>query len=674
MVTAPAILLCVFASQHQTAGFKELYCRDEVASLQARLHKKITVKRELAAHFLCVRANTQDAERELTAVAAALRATIVSTSDGLVIGRDAKQMEAARKQWADARTVWIQQKIDDVMKFGAAHEADKDPIGALKAGIELALRGNERVSKGDVSAYGDLGLKELSPAGRLTIKVLDRLGSHSLAILRINKATIFESRPIGAALPLPQCEDLLQEYTASIEELRLYKLPPNLPPFVLPALIGIGSDFSAPADIRVTVHPQRNYLAIVSEVFDAQGNLVGQSFLNPAAYAGPAVGDGIIVAQNKPIRESDDVAIPDEILERSRVAHGQSATNPPPWFLHPIKIEPLSLDAGFGIESLAAADPSPCIVSDLNDELFSHSRDCVHGDKFNVKAFRAVLDQWDPYERVQGNGFSVWRPNYPDDPEPMDRVALERLVGDSLSSGYIDSRQLAVLIQGGSPLFSFWNPELYKRLPEMHSPDMRLPQSLRLLGAISDADWRLLLTGRSQTGAQLGIVDNLTQFFNEATAIPALSKLPDLYRHTAELFRGVDFGDTPIRITHTEEGVYRIYDQKQKRMGNWAPQAGGVYELTTTARLVGGVATLDETRDQFEARMDGQYSFQTGTRSRQQFIIGLPRGLQATYDLPFPVTNLTDEPRYSDLPVRLSDITWKYASDAALARARSGGG
>ena len=114
-----------------------------------------------------------------------------------------------------------------------------------------------------------------------------------------------------------------------------------------------------------------------------------------------------------------------------------------------------------------------------------------------------------------------------------------------------------------------------------------------------------------------------------------------------------------------------MIDHKNRRQTNWSVQAGGVYELSANAKVVQGVPTMEETREQFEARSDQQFFYQTGMRLRQHFIIELPSGLNMTLEFPYPIGDISGETRYSGLPQQLRDVTWKNVCQGALSRLRS---
>jgi len=674
-VANPMILSLVLGTA-LFGGFKELSCRDEIASLESRLQKKVAIKRDLASHYICVREDPSDPARELNAVATALFATVTSDREGFVVSRMPKELAVARDRWGSDRAKWIQRKIDAAKKFRQAHDADKNPSEALQAGVDLMLKVEERAWKGDISGYGELGMSVLTPSARVLIELLDRIGSKTLGSLPVNRTTVYETHPIGAALQLVESSDLVELFASQMANAQVPKIEKNapVPPGFTEFLTGIGNSAAPISTIRLEIHPQRTWIMAFLEAFDAQGRIVGKATFDAAAFVGPISGAGTYAAMAGSSGESK-LSVPSEVASRLTVVSGKLGS-PPDWLARPTKVDPLSLNATFAIESMVGSEPNQCVVCDLNDLLFDDAKSCIKDGWLDVNAFRSVLDHLNPYEHVNGAGYAVWRPVDPEEPPPLNRKLLEQLATSTLESGWCDTRLLAAHAQSYSPLTGIWTSELLHRAPEIRREfSQGLTKDIyHLIGAIPDSLWEGLRAGKEATARQLGITDALGDFFNQTIAIPDLKALPDLFHHPAELYRNSEFDATPIRVIETREAVYRLIDLKTKRKSEWTTQQNGVYEAFVDAKLVNGTPTLVQAREQCEESWDQLYTFDIGTRIVQRFIIGLPDRQKAEFLIPTPVTDRTDSLRYTDLPQNLRDTTWRIQCDGALSRLRTSGG
>ncbi len=666
MITISLLLAAVL--QTGVSGFQELTCLQELSSLEKRLHKVITAKPELRNHLLCVRPNPTDPEAELTAIATALRAEIMRTEHGIVLGQTETDLIKARERWAQGRAKWIQQRIDLGLAFRKAHDADDAPLVAAKTGIDIALRIDDRFRSGDASGFADPGLSELLPAGKLVYTLLNRIGAQKLGALRGGSpCAVFETDPIGNGLPLPEHSGLLQAFNESTLLLREIKVPDNLVHYMRIPLDCIGPGSGSATRVRIECQEQPASFYATLEAFDDSGHLCGKAFFDARTFSGPIRGYEAYLQDYRQSRRNRHLEpIPSGLLS---LAKRVTKAGNPTWFERPSEQEPLRIYASFAMESLAKDSPEPCVVIDMDDGLFETAIHVAEGEKLDLDGFQILLDHLDPYEQIHGQGFCAWRPADPDTPAPISRKELGLFVQHSLANGYMDLRELSGLTQHITPLLRTCTERLYKALAlgpnnsEIHPPSQ---VTCKLIGAISDADWDALLAGRSLTAGQMGITDDFLKFLLGTAEFEGAAKLPEQYRHPTELYRGTSFADTPIHITRQDDAVYRILEQG-KRPTRWDPVGPGIWQFGLRAHLVSGEPRLETTRDQFESKLDERFRFQTGKRSLLQMVLGLPKGQVWRCNLPNPIGDVSGSMRYSDLQRDIRDHNWSIMVQNAMA-------
>lgn len=372
--------------------------------------------------------------------------------------------------------------------------------------------------------------------------------------------------------------------------------------------------------------------------------------------------------------KSEKVPLPQELRA---LAENLPETGVPVWMQKPVECEPLSAYASFAMDRLVGPE-AECAAVDMCDGLVADALISIDSGQLNLDAFKAVIESFDPYEKVQGQGFVAWRPADPFAEERLDRKDLQRFVQSALAMKYVDVRAVAKAGDPSSRLLL----RCLQQLNTVNSPSanglrsgLPAPGILRFVGAINDADWGGLMSGRRMTAGQMGATKNLLRLFDEFGISVDSKELPARYQHPAELYKGGQFDQTPIQIFTKRDPVFRMASTSNRQWTQWAPQSLGVFQVSISAHVVNGVPTVDKTRDQFEAYCEANFRFQTGILTTSELQIGLPGGDALPCPLPRPIEGVSTEFSYSDLPRELRDRTWELVCRAAIGniKAKVGG-
>jgi len=272
-------LLCLVSRTPVADSFKLVSFQQEIASLEARLHKKITTKRELWAHRLYIREDPSDPLRELRAVAMALRASVEATDTGFSLERKPKEMAAARAAWASRRAKWIQKTIDEALQARKANQADKDPVAAIQTTMAFMLKADEQFGKGDHNAFASTNRFALTPASGLLVSLINRIGAETLGALPTGKSVIYELKVAADGQALPPCENEIRAYEEGMSKAGAIKIPKDFPFPFLDAFAGIGSKSGPTSQIRLRVVPGAEAFFVAMECFGESGQVCGRAFM-----------------------------------------------------------------------------------------------------------------------------------------------------------------------------------------------------------------------------------------------------------------------------------------------------------------------------------------------------------------------------------------------------------
>ena len=133
----------------------------------------------------------------------------------------------------------------------------------------------------------------------------------------------------------------------------------------------------------------------------------------------------------------------------------------------------------------------------------------------------------------------------------------------------------------------------------------------RLIGSISETDYKHLLAGESSTVSKLGIVDEAKELLLQEGGVVVESDLPipDLFRHANELFNTDTYGDIQISLRTLATPLIQERTSDKQDNSPWAimQMPSGQMQLIKPLQidLVNGAYQADNNRDHYESTSSG---------------------------------------------------------------------
>lgn len=437
-----------FAGQRMEAGPHVRTVKELTAVLSTELGRSVEVERSLRGVPVFLDEPGQSAAKRLDDLAFALRASLVRDGRTLRIERLPKD----RKEVKAAHQSALRRRIEAGLATADRNLARYAPLGspmaqarAAQESVDQTLR-QSREAKAAHRAYtapADLvSPGALTPAGRLTLELVRRIGPERLADLAPDEVRFFSNHPNSAESPLPECADLAAGYE------RLQSTDTG------------GGAKGGPTGGKPTKLILRlDEFGATLGVFDAHGRTIdrgGFDYANRVVYLGPSLPSlGASGAAWRPLDESARslAAFLHYDPEKSVAVHmrrlaGESPTERPPEpFLRPDLRDPLDFVVREGLLALPNEPKTQGMVVALADWTLDLADECVRDGRLDATAFARALWQGNgsnrvAFERVAHGGTTVVRPADPLATEAAlaDRAALGPAIRRIVTEGRIDVR------------------------------------------------------------------------------------------------------------------------------------------------------------------------------------------------------------------------------------------
>ncbi len=674
-------LSCLLIS---TVGYASLVlpAKTICLGLSTEIGRPVIVSKDLGERFVFMAPHGRSPHVVLQALGSCLHASVVDDGQRVLISRTKSDLKEIESHVISTRIEWLKKKVDAVEEH--RRQVSFQGVGAVNA-LVREFESRERASSNGTAISEAPPIREFLPSESLLLGIVKRIGIRDLAESSLNETTVFEDRPVLDNKPLPEHADLDQAYQNAMDAFSQGG----------PLKIGLSGNRDwatnvnrfapglgirpAPIErLRLAEVCLGNEVTLLLSGYDSAGYLVANAELT----AGP----------------TNALKSPAEIIERSKVqgkkqrfielsdagvsaaGFGQmpEAQPFPSWFLNPDKVEPLSLFVQPVMQTLAQEDPESSVAIEVTDSFWNLVRQCIREGKVSIETLQESMTQWTPFEKVKSPGALVYRPIDPYSVEhcQADRKELSRFARQVWTERKVGLRVTGRLYKFGSLrpgfLTNTWEFNARVALDQWSTPGKNLRAHVyRLIGAIDDHDWDLLVSGRTLSADRLGATAELKDvLYQEYGVIPeGQGPFPDIYQHPCEAYTESQISQSPISIRALNTQIIQDWPQANEKATMWAPLFGDDGKPVLFKRIQmkfrGAHPEPASTRDQYEASLSKRL-FRIGHADDTTLTIAMPRRLFIRAQSRGYGTSDSDPMPYVDLPKNLRDTLWGAAFDDVM--------
>jgi len=674
---------------HLSSNYKVTTANEAFLSLSSEIGKQITVSRDLGRRFVCIERNGKPASVAMSALASCLHASIVEDGAGLEIVRTKADIQSTKDHIVAERTKWLESAFSRIEQERKRVRGSGLPGNATDSVLSEFLR-QERLrsdSFANQTPPPDLTpLRDLLPSAGLLLDIAKRLGGKRIAEESLQETTVFEDQPVLSNEALPTHSDLDTRYETAMSSFVATNLPPQAttPSSIwnaemAPYTLGWGKGLKEIKRLRLAELCPGTEITLMLTGYDVDGNLVVYTDF----HAGPTdlVKTRSIVNERggQPRENTDWYALTSDGLAAASFASQSTAQDFPDWFLNPDKIEPLNLFVPTALEALASENLDQCVAFEVTDSFWTLVQRCIRTDRISLTTLKQTMQRSVPFEKQRTSDFVSWRPVDPFSAEALqaDRHELAQFAKDAWKQRNVGLRSVGRLYRYGSQrpglLTNTWEFDARSGLNEWSTPGKNLTdRTYRLIGAISDVDWKELMAGSAISAEKLNVVEELKDVVSqEFGLIPeGRSMFPDIYRHPAELYQEAQLSKTLISLQSLGSALIQDWPVPDGYV-LWAPvvPSDGTPALFNHLGISfkNGTPEVASSRDQYEASLSTR-KFRTGHADDMKVMVGLPRNLWFEILSKGGGVADTDPMSYSDLPKELRDLIWQSLYEDALER------
>lgn len=646
--------------------------------LSAVLGKQVCVGSDLAEERLYVDPRGASAADELRSVASCLHCSVLQDGRTITMGRLGSDLATLRRERARVRLQWILRRRNEIQGFRRQRLRSETDAPSI-----LALAGSEarelvQFSLKKATNHGNFSLtpEQLLPNEVLIEAAMDEVGLSKIASVPSGEGALWESSPSNPiAIPLPDVTNLLKRFNAAEGELGKIPISPEaISSLRTMAMRPLWSPDPSPVtSLRLHVFAASSVVNVTLEGADDTGKVVMSAYF----LAGPT--DQTLTASDLSRGPSNEQ--PHEIkLTESEVKvfdlHPDSRIPLSERQLHPDSYEPLRYLAAKAMSGVADEHPAGCFVAEVPDSYARYGLQAVRGDVLDVRLFKELLMQSDPYEEIDDGSTVVIRPVDPEEVEARraDRHVLASFIQDANQGQFVDTYAQATVSRAAGHLpsalsqtwLNLWRDRLLRRWQGNGSASLDL---LYVLGGINQGYWQSMESGATYTASELGIdADLLRIVLDDRLPIRTDGSVPEIYRHASDLAPGGDVGSATFSIRPVEGQVVRLWQGTENEQQGFEPLdlnrlAGlGLVRIETSPSTGPRVTT---SREEYESSIL-KWKFRFAHLGGGTLTIGLSP--HAFFEMPLAsqVTDLSDPEGFRDLPAAVQDQIWSIAQSQAI--------
>ena len=653
--------------------------KEEVAFLTSALHQPIGLAPNLAKEVIYLRTNGAEPAVVLHALATALHASVIHVKSGLAIKRTAHDIAEILQTQTKDRADWITATKKRQAEFRKLQFPEGLVPAKVEAELDRELHHFEDITQGKSHKLPEeFVFASFSPSSELLFALIERLGEQVIGQLPSDRICTFESPAGPGTRRLPDCSDLLENYSSSVQSLSAITLSQYAQSqlkgtSLLRVITAAQSGTSVqPAVIRLSVMPSQGSIGFWLELYDQAGALLDEGFLG-ASQQRPFL--STIEADRVATKGTLDkwVSLSADARAAATIASYQRLQSPPECLIAPNSIEPLTLLVKEAMATLTGDATKKCVVADVPDEFLQLAGQSVVKERLDTTGFRKLVENSNALALIDTRTAMIWRPT---DPEYVEAVRANRnslgryakgILAKTSSRLRLESRLYYEAFPARWSWISPWSEAAINLLGRKTFDVFISPSLYPIIGAISDGDWEQLESGSVMTAGKLGVVSELLNWYQSDRPEPKRETGPvvDLYRHPEELYTNVSLESTPISVRTTKTPVVTVWGPNDKESGFWMPQdqlysrfIPFQYEDPYTGNFV-------TTRKEFDEKCIATASFRKATQTDESIRVGLPGGYSIEAKLSADVSDPGAILTFADLPQEYKDNVWKVACDIA---------
>ena len=516
-------------------------------------------------------------------------------------------------------------------------------------------------------------LRQLLPSQTYLLKLLQRLGPQALAEASQKSVTVWEDQPVYGANPLPYHYDVDALYEAAVRPFFHARSPAGDQNIYWTNEIRSfapywGKETQPTAKLRLSEISLGANISFHLEGYDRSGALTLKADTDVGKFT-TELADGSEASKHQ--HKEPIELTPEELTTLHQV--GRSFSTAPRWLIEPAEADPLNFLAAHYLRSESADLAGRALFAIVPDSLWDLTLMSILGKTLDRDRLEQALNTWSPYHKVGGSNIELWEPEDPAIFEAYlaDRKQLARFTKEACLLKRVEFRNAAQLFascsQKNGLLPNTWEFLTRVGLSRWDTPGYNLTAAMyRLIGSISETDYKHLLAGESSTVSKLGIVDEAKELLLQEGGVVVESDLPipDLFRHANELFNTDTYGDIQISLRTLATPLIQERTSDKQDNSPWAimQMPSGQMQLIKPLQidLVNGAYQADNNRDHYENVL-AKHFFRIGhaddlevtLRISQHFFV---RCQSRGYGIPD-----TDYKSYTDLPEVIRDGFWKVA-------------
>ena len=573
-----------------------LTAQDEANVISSAIGKPVVLSHSLRKEVLFVRRSVGDWKNELTAVAIALHATVAREGNVIYIVRASKDLDEAKKVRSAERLGWIRSALQQIQSFRDGACSSGSLVDQIMSQISLEDAGQKKYQNGEgPPPTSVLCARNLLPSQVLLEGVMRQVGLEHIAENPINTAEVFESHPCARARLLPHVANLVDSYKGTISKISdaeftngqrqaLAKYPG------MEVLLNCRCREASVSDVRLRVESGRTTIRLTLDLYDIAGTRL-DSVDMIVRRSGRLIQSRVLAEETLGNPNVEFCAIPDSA--QSMVDFIESSSQPKPiWFMHPDKVEPLSILVAPAVRALVGKDKGACSVVDVSDEWFRLAADSTRTGRLNLTAFKENIDEWSSYQLIGTPGYTVRRPFDPEIEEAsrIDRAQLAGFMQDFQAYGWVRPEVVGRLVHrmypARSALLGDWWMKASLLSPRPSNQGALATSIYNLLGSIPDVYLRRLRAGETCTAGEMGVSAALQAILDEdVLRTNDNAESMDRYCHPSELYGTADVSSTPISISFSNERLSHIVNDPHHMTARSAFGIPSSFSLVPTAEI-----------------------------------------------------------------------------------------